>query len=48
VYEYSAFGEVTRVREAAGTEQQRETHLFYDPRGLEVRIQGPCPSGKGA
>jgi YD repeat-containing protein len=42
VYEYSAFGEVTRVLEAAGTEQQRETHLFYDPRGLEVRIQGPA------
>ena len=41
-YEYDAFGERVWKREAYGlTGQQRDTHFFYDHRGLQTRIEMP-------
>lgn len=41
VYEYTAFGERSLQREAAGTLQQRDTRYYYDNRGKEQRIELP-------
>jgi YD repeat-containing protein len=41
-YEYDAFGNRTRMVEAAGLAgQERETRYMYDPLGRETRIEAP-------